>query len=287
MTISISLPDALRDFLEEEMQERGHESLEACAAFLLQQAQQFRGPRRTFLVDGQTYRLTRLSDSQENDSGESSIAIKESLDLQIALSRASDLDLAEIYAVCRHLFGERGRGFDDWKGGFAFPLALDVPRAPRRPAYLFRVVNYRSGVEYGLRRLVDPADKRLKNPVYYPPDAAEFSRAEIDAFTTFFVGFLEGYFEWVKTWWKDRFLLAVESNLILYGFDGEKFFTRRFKSPKTFEKARVALAKRLPTPGFYSRDGASPGGNLGTRTGRMLSAAPVTADFEVAHSERE
>ena len=130
MTIPISLPDSLRDFLEEEMQERGHESLDACAAFLLQQARQIRPPRRTFEVDGQTYRLTRLSDSQDHDIWRSSIAIEEDLDFQIALSRSADLDLAETYAVCRDLFGERGRGFDDWKGGFAFPLALEVPAPP-------------------------------------------------------------------------------------------------------------------------------------------------------------
>ena len=66
----------------------------------------------------------------------------------------------------------------------------------------------------------------------------------------YFVGFLEGYFESLKIWWKERFLLAVESNLILYGFDGKKFFTRRFDSPEEFEKTRVALAKRLPRAGL-------------------------------------
>ena len=47
MTISISLPDDLRDYLEDEMQERGHESLDVCAAALLQRAQQLRPPRQT------------------------------------------------------------------------------------------------------------------------------------------------------------------------------------------------------------------------------------------------
>lgn len=249
MAISISLPDALRDFLEEEMQELGHGSLDECAAFLLEQAQQIKPPRRTLEVDGQTYRLTRLTDSQENELGVSSIAIKESFGIQ------NNLDLAETYAICRHLFGERGGGFDDWKGGFAFPLALDVPRAAHRPAYLFRVLNYRGGVKHELYKRVDPDDERLKNPVYYPPDPAEFSREEIDAFTGFFVGFLEGYFESVKDWCKDRFLLAVESNRILYGFDGEKFFTRRFDSRNKFQKTRVTLAKALPAPGYYSRHG--------------------------------
>ena len=247
MAISISLPDALRDFLKEEMQERSLESLDACAAFLLEQARQIRPPRRTFDIDGQMYRLTRLSDCQDDDALDSSIAIKDSFGFH-------DLDLAETYAVCRHLFGERGRGFDDWKGGFAFPFALDVPRAARRPAYVFRVVNYRGGVSYDLYRLVDPDDKRLENPVYYPPDAAEFSSEEIDAFMTFFAGFLDYHFESLKTWWNERFLLAVQSNLILYGFDGEEFFTRRFDSEKAFDKSHIALAKRLPTPGFYRRN---------------------------------
>lgn len=257
MTIPISLPDALRDFLEEETRKQGHESLDECVAFLLYQAQQVKPAGRTLelQVDGEMYRLTRLNDSQDNDCWHSSIAIEENLDLQIALSRWTDLDLAETYAVCRHLFGERGQGFDDWKGGFAYALALEVPRSDRRPAYLFRVLNYRGGVQYLLHKLVDPGDKRLENPVYYPPDSAEFSRAEINAFTVRFVGLLEGCFESLKHSWQDRFLLAVESNLILYGFDGEKFFTRRFESPEEFGKTQAALAERLPTPGFYHRDG--------------------------------
>ena len=229
------------------MQERSLESLDACAAFLLEQARQIRPPRRTFDIDGQMYRLTRLSDCQDDDALDSLIAIKDFFGFH-------DLDLAETYAVCRHLFGERGRGFDDWKGGFAFPLALDVPRAARRLAYVFRVVNHRSGVRYDLYRLVDPGDKRLWNPVYYRPVAAEFSRKEIDTFMTFFGGFLASQFESLKTSWNERFLLTVESNLILYGFDGEKFFTRQFHSHKAYDKTCGVLAKRLPTPGFYRRN---------------------------------
>ena len=75
--------------------------------------------------------------------------------------------------------------------------------------------------------------------------------AEINAFTAFFVGMLEACFESLRLWWKERFLLVVESNAVLYGFDGKKFFTRHFKSDKQFERTRATLAKRLPTPGFY------------------------------------
>ncbi len=49
-------------------------------------------------------------------------------------------------------------------------------------------------------------------------------------------------------------MLAVESNLILYGYDGEQFFTRRFDSPEEFDRIRGTLAERLPSPGFYAFD---------------------------------
>ncbi len=93
MSIPISLPDSLRDFLEEEMRERGHESLDACAAFLLERARRTKPPCRTIEVDGQTYRLTRLSDSQYNDAGRSSIAIEEDLPFPIRLVPVSRLGL--------------------------------------------------------------------------------------------------------------------------------------------------------------------------------------------------
>jgi hypothetical protein len=48
--------------------------------------------------------------------------------------------------------------------------------------------------------------------------------------------------------------LIVESNLILYGFDGEQSFTRKFHSSQQFEEAGAALAERLPKPGYYTRD---------------------------------
>ena len=34
-----------------------------------------------------------------------------------------------------------------------------------------------------------------------------------------------------------------------------KFFTRQFDSPEEFKEARATLAKRLPMPGFYAREG--------------------------------
>ena len=172
-------------------------------------------PRRTFELDRRTYRLTRLSDGQDSQMRRSSIAINVDLPLELVVPRSDQLGLAETYAVCRHLFGERGRGFDRWKGGFAFPFALEVPGAARCPAYS-HVMNYRSGLEYFLRKLVDPSDERLQNSIYYPPDAAEFPRAEIHRLVAFFVGFLEGYFQSLRLFWGRAFSVGrgIECDLV-------------------------------------------------------------------------
>lgn len=256
MTIPIALPDTLRDFLEDQMKQRHLASLDACATYLLELVEQMVPRRQTWKVNGQTYSLTRLTDSLDDELSDRSIGIKPAVGTQIYLSGLGQLNLAEMYAVCRYLFGERGRGFDDWKGGFVFPLALDVPRATRSPAYLLRLKNYRGSVCCDLLKIVERDDKRLENPIYYPPDQAEFPWEEIEYFTDFLYGYLTGFFEWVKTCWDEPFLLVVQSNLILYGFDGTKFFTEQFESPSRFEKARRKLAERLPSPGFYP---AAPG----------------------------
>ena len=254
MAITISLPDSLRGFLEKEMCERGDENLDACAARLIERAKRTKPPHKEFEIDGRTYRLVRLSDRQDYELHRRSIVIDTTSARGFAPFGAWKADLAETYAVCRHLFGERGRGFDDWKGDFAFPLALEVPRAARRPAYLFTVINLRSCVECILRKLVDPADERLKNPIYYPADEAEFPAADVQEFIGFFAGFVKGFAESLTRRWEAPFLLSVQSNLILYGFDGEQFFTRDFESREEFEQTRAALAERLPTPGFYASD---------------------------------
>ena len=105
-----------------------------------------------------------------------------------------------------------------------------------------------------LRKLVDPTDKRLNDPIYYPADPAEFPADHVYQFIDFFAGFVKGFAESLTGWWKDRFLLSVQSNLILYGFDGEQFFTRNFESSEEFEQTRASLSEYLPTPGFYTSD---------------------------------
>jgi hypothetical protein len=69
------------------MREQGHVSLDACAAFLLQERQRFKPLRRTFNVRGQAYRLTRLTDYQNYRLRKCSIAIEENFALDYEIAR--------------------------------------------------------------------------------------------------------------------------------------------------------------------------------------------------------
>ncbi len=212
-------------------------------------------PETLTLDAGGLYRLTRLSDSQYEHLRRSSIAIEEiSAWFEHQLSRSLELSLGEFYASLKCIFGERGCGFDDWKGDFAFPLALEVPGAVRRPAYLLKVIDFRGSVEHLFRKLVDPDDPRLEDPIYYPPEPKELSLDQMEHFLSYFVGYQKGYYEELWRSRQEPFLLAVTSNHILYGFDGERFFEEQIESERRFERRRSALGKRLPTPGFYPGD---------------------------------
>jgi hypothetical protein len=209
--------------------------------------------RETLPLDvGGEYRLTRLSDGEFLDLKMSSIAIDEvSPLLEMGLRRALDMSLGEFYSSMKALFGERGRMFDDWKGAFSFPLAIEVPGAARRPAYVLNVIDFRGGVDHRFRKVVAGGDPRLKTHYYYPPDADEFSMDEMERFLSYFVAYQKGYYETASRHSQEPFLLCVESNFILYGFDGQEFFDEQFDSKESFTKRRAELEDRLPVPGFY------------------------------------
>ena len=98
---------------------------------------------------------------------------------------------------------------------------------------------------------MDRSDPRLETHFYYPPDPQELSLEQMEYFLAFFSVFRKGFYE---TAWRHRqepFLLKVDSNHILYGFDGWKFFEEQPDSSEKFEKRRAELEELLPTPGFY------------------------------------
>jgi hypothetical protein len=200
-----------------------------------------------------TYRLRRLSSSEYVDLFRTSLAIKElSFWFEYQLLDRGKVTLGEFYAGMKCLFGERGDAFDDWKCSFSFPLALDIPGVARSPSYVLHVTDFRGGVEHRFRKVVAPSDRRLSTHIYYPPDPKEFSLDQMQYLVAHLVGFQEGYYK-CQQHLQEPFFLVVESNLILYGFDGKKFFEKQYGA-KGFEKRRKQLESRLPTPDFYDED---------------------------------
>ena len=254
MNMHVSIPESLRPFLEAEMRAGGYGTIDEYVTALLERTGGDQGKPRTVRAHGTTYYLCRMSDCAFGKWHKRSIAIEEYRGSLSRLTRhdSDQLNLAETYAVLKLLFGERGRCFDNWKGSFAFPLALHVELHTAIPSYLLEVINFRAGVEYQLRRVVAPHDPRLSEPKYYPPDPA-FPREAFDCFLAHMDGLQKGYWESCRNQWKDHFLLKVPSNLILYGFDGQEFFERGFADGDDFDRALAELSRRLPEPGCYRR----------------------------------
>ncbi len=203
----------------------------------------------TLDLDG-TYRLRRLSDGEYADLRRSTIAIERvPFWIEDELRGRTELSLGEFYASMKSLFGERGRLFDQWKCTFSFPLALDVRGVARSPAYILEIKDFRGGIEHNFLQVVSPSDPRLKDPTYYAADPEELSASRMAHLLSHFTGFQKGFYEsYPHT--QEPFLMVVESNLILYGHNGQRFFEEQ-PDHKDFDARWRVLSARLPTPGFY------------------------------------
>jgi hypothetical protein len=73
----------------------------------------------------------------------------------------------------------------------------------------------------------------------------------MERFLSYFVGFQQGFYETAGRHLQKPFILSVDSNLILFGFDGKKFFEEEFESEVLYYKHRAELKKRLPTPRYF------------------------------------
>lgn len=262
---TVSVPEALRQFLDDERRERGLESVDDCVEMLLLETMARRPKRmvvRVKLAEDQDEKnkdaeggvkctLTRLRDDEFRDYSRTCIAINDLLDVTMAQIHGKGPMLAQTYAVCKSWFGERGRLFDDWKGGFSFPLALTIEGHDRKPAYLMNVFNFRSGVNFQVLQCVDQDDPRLKRQTAFDHDDPQFSSKQLSFLIFYLIGFIEGYSE--NCSWSSPFLLRVQSNLILYGYSpSDGFFNREFDDNQEYESVLKTLDESLPRPKYIS-----------------------------------
>src|SRR5438067_1573875 len=109
------------------------------------------------------------------------------------------LGLPQIYAALTTLFGPSGDLYDEWKGAFAFPFKLTVCRGDTTSRYLLKIMNFRSGVEPSLWRVMRPGES-YRIEVYHAPFDDELSAGDIQHLIEFIYGFLESYVESMPKW---------------------------------------------------------------------------------------
>ncbi|MDN5843281.1 MAG: hypothetical protein L0H54_07520 [Alcaligenaceae bacterium] len=150
------------------------------------------------------------------------------------------LNTAQYYAGLRCLFGKPGDLYDDWKGSFSFSFQADVFRNKQSYPYLLKITHFRSGVEFGFRKII-------KNPegidpfqmmVYHQPFKDELSGKEMEFIELYTYGFLLGYLEVIhgrSSLEVPDFVLLSESNFIISGYADGKFFEKYMQDYDEFE----------------------------------------------------
>jgi hypothetical protein len=215
--------------------------------------------------EGARYRLVHLNDVEFMELRRLSLAIQEDsrfmLDFLLSWScRNGALTVGKVYAALCHLTGPTGKSFDNYKGSFSFPFSLDVLQEGRSLPYLFEVRDFRGGLEFPIRKVVEVEDPRLREHRYHVPFADELSNEAINCLVAYWCAYVKGYWSRVKPFWQEPFVLAVESNHVLFGFAEGRFFEEQYESEDSFSstcgryqetvrRERDALAARKPQTG--------------------------------------
>lgn len=198
-------------------------------------------------LKGVNYQLWRLDDVEYCKLRQDSIPIKDAdFWLYNSLFNYRDAEqnkfnLAKLFVVLEYKFGKSSNFIDDWKGSFSFPLLLVIEKSTGTFYYMMNISDHRGWTEFRLYKIVMEGIKdkgNLENFVYKNPFEAEFSRDEIDCFICHFYGYLVGYFRAVRSMIPIKpFLNKIGSNLIIYGYEDEDYFEKRYDNEEDYEAA--------------------------------------------------
>ncbi|MBD2183790.1 hypothetical protein [Aerosakkonema funiforme] len=196
-------------------------------------------------ISSNHYRLERLDDRKYYELWKNSLAIADDygfyIDFYLYLrDRAESLNLAQIYVTLEKLCGESGKFFDDWKGSFSFPFFLEVSKAGHEFDYLLNIYDHRGSVNFGIRKQLQPHDS-YDARVIHQPFPEEFSRQDINEFITYFYGYLQGYFEEIKSSYSQFFFKRIDSNCILFGYKDGNFFEEHYDDHEEYTRSLKLL----------------------------------------------
>ncbi len=157
-----------------------------------------------------------------------------------------DFGLPELYAALTAITGPTGEIYDSYKGSFAFPFKMTVRHDERVFKYLLHLMNFRSMVEPKVYRL----DKNTEDAAFrsfHEPFVEELTIDDIAYVLSFLVGYLKGYSRTMPKW-TTPFVLEVQSNGILFGYDPRsgKFFEEQYDTKEEYDAALVRWREVIP-----------------------------------------
>jgi hypothetical protein len=252
MSLNFHVPPHLEQRLREEAERTGL-TLEECALRALDRELPPRDSKglSDFEMDGLRCQLVRLSDRRYRELRARSIPIEEDdfylLRFMFELeNRGALLQLGQVYAALRELFGESSEYFDDWKGSFCFPFSLSIRRASGTFHYLFDIHDWKAWVEFGFRKVIEGDRAGIDRSVIRKPFEDEFSKDEMNRFVTHVYGYLQGYCETVfLERGPEPFLREVQAKRGLYGYCNGRFFEQGYPSDSECREAREAYRQMI------------------------------------------
>lgn len=193
-----------------------------------------------------SYQVTRLNDEQYKLLRKNTLSIAQDYAFLMYLYSNENLiyrSFSRMYATLKHLFGESGGYYDDWKGSFSFPFLICFERDGQDVEYLINVYNFRSAIEFSLYKLISSENQEYDKMVIHKP-FPEFIKEQINIFLICFIGNLTDFFEKnLHGNYEAFFYKTAQSNLIIFGHQNGEFFDLQFDDPDEFEAKREELAR--------------------------------------------
>jgi hypothetical protein len=200
------------------------------------------------LATGQWY-LWRLGDDEFVSLGHHALPLVQNYQLLLRLSQrtlpsGATLSLGHTLAVLERRFGPSSPLFDNYRGSFSFPLLLTFEREQRK-SMLVRCHDHR-GMLHFPQYLIIPSDPSVEERSHcHAPETQELSQVELDEVITSLHGYLIEQAALLETELVAPFYRAVQSDLLVYGYDSGAFFERSYPCWADYEQARQELEVRL------------------------------------------
>ncbi len=204
--------------------------------------------------DRYQYQLYHLDEQQYSCLNEQSFCIKEDAphiwDIENYLERQrKDLNLAQLNITLSEITGGSCQLYDDWKGSFCFPFALSISYQEKvLNNYLIILSDWRGHLEFRLKRLIADEEREhysgIERHVIREPFKDEFSRTEINEFIRCLLTYLVGYFQGIKDKSHPVFFKHIDSNSILYGYNGKDYWEKHYEDSDEYHRELEQLKQQ-------------------------------------------